>query len=74
MIREVFQTVLLGCRVYTLRSFICHHVGEPTHADGQPTLVYQMRQLATNRQLAYGRITQRARTVGKKDSFIVDVV
>ena len=73
-IREVFQAVLLGCRVYTLRSFICHHVGEPTHADGQPTLVYQMGQLATNRQLAYGRLTQRARTVGKKDSFIVELV
>ena len=37
-------------------------------------LVYQMWQLATNRQLAYGRITQRSSTVGKKDSFIVDVV
>ena len=47
-IKEVFQTLLLGCRVYTLRSFISHHVGEPTNAGGQLTRVYQMRQLASN--------------------------
>ena len=29
-IKGVFQTLLQVCRVYTLRGFISHHVGEPT--------------------------------------------
>ena len=43
-IKGGFQPLLLGCRVYTARGFISHHVGEPNDAGGQPTRVYQMRQ------------------------------
>ena len=54
-IKGVFQTLLQACRVYTLRGFISHHVGEPTNVGGQPTRMYQVRQWACNRHFAHGR-------------------
>ena len=50
------------CRVHTLRSFICDHVGEPTHSDGPLT------------PICGGGWIYNFSIVGKKDSFIDGVV
>ena len=50
------------CRVHTLRSFICDHVGEPTHSDGPLT------------PICGGGWIYNFSIVGKKGSFIDGVV
>ena len=61
-IKGVFQTLLQVCRVYTLRGFISHHVGEPTQCWWATDTDVLGEAMACNTHFAHGRTTPRYST------------